>query len=55
MLGNNLWRFNTKKSEIQIGNKADNYTIMGIVANKAGDKIYFKLLESGIRVEVKKI
>lgn len=55
MLANNLWRFDARKKEIQIGTKADNYTIMGIVAKKTGNKIYFELLESGIRLEVKKI
>jgi hypothetical protein len=48
------WKFITKSNMIMIGNKEDNYSIIGIQYLKNEKGQFFKLLESGIILKVEK-
>ena len=48
------WKFITKSNIIMIGNKEDNYSIIGIQYLKNEKGQFFKLLESGIMLKVEK-
>ena len=48
------WRFVKSKQAIQIGTKADNYTIVGFKVRQENGKIIFNLDDSDIDFEMKK-
>jgi hypothetical protein len=48
------WKFITKSNMIMIGNKEDNYSIIGVQYLKNEKGQFFKLLESGIMLKVEK-
>lgn len=52
MFTNTSWIYDENKTNIKIGTKKDNFSIMGIKALKSNGKTYFELLESGIKLEV---
>jgi hypothetical protein len=49
------WRFVKKKQAIQIGNKADDYSVVGFKVRQQDGKIIFNLDESDIDFEMKKM
>jgi hypothetical protein len=54
MFRNAKWIFDENKSNIKIGSKADNYTIMGLRVVKERDKTYLELFEPSVRLLVAK-
>jgi hypothetical protein len=49
------WKFISKSNMIMIGNKEDNYSIIGIQHLKNDNGHFFKLMESGLILKVLKI
>jgi len=54
MFKNVSWFFDKKKSIIKIGNKADQYSIMGIKLQEINNKTQFVLLEANVTLVVEK-
>ena len=53
-LENANWKTNNELTEIQIGTKEDNFSLMGLDVKKEENKVFFLIHESPITLEVKK-
>jgi len=55
MTNDTKWKFEQKEQYVKIGNKEDNYSIMGISIKEVNGKKLFYLDESGMTLEMKKV
>lgn len=53
-LENAKWKTNKELTEIQIGTKEDNFSLMGLDVKKEGNTVFFLIQESTIKLEMKK-